>query len=357
MEATQTGPRPLSPLVGAGRRGGPRVEQVRFTMSRYCFVLLAGLAAAAPVGAATWADSMFDELSKDFGSVPHGSLQTHNFRLVNNTKQPVNITNVSVSCGCTSAYAVKTYLNPGEETAIVARMDTGRFFGVRSVTVTVQLDRPSFQEVRLFVQANSRTDFGVSPEGLAFGEVKRAETPSVSATVTFYSSATQVTDVKSDSNYVQPSVAPVKTADGTTAYQLTAKLRNDVPVGRWFTDVWLKTNNPEIPQIRVPVTVEIASALTISPDAVSLGSVAVNATSERRVVLRGAKPFKITAIKGTDGELSVQDGAEDSKAVHVLTVKLQPGKAGDWSRNVRIETDLPEDGEVELPVSAQVTQQ
>jgi hypothetical protein len=326
-------------------------------MSRYCFVLLAGLAAAAPVGAATWADSMFDELSKDFGSVPHGSLQTHNFRLVNNTKQPVNITNVSVSCGCTSASAAKTYLNPGEETAIVARMDTSRFFGVRSVTVTVQFDRPAFEEVRLFVQANSRTDFGVSPDALAFGEVKRTETPSVAATVTFYSSTTQITDVKSDSNYVQPSISEVKTADGGKAYQLTAKLRNDVPVGRWFTDVWVKTNNPEIPQIRVPVTVEVAATLTLSPDAVALGPVAVNAESERRVILRGAKPFKITAVKGADDELTVHDSTEDSKPVHVLTVKLKPAKAGELNRSVHIETDLPDDGVIEFQVSAQVTQQ
>ena len=243
----------------------PGSSEVRFTMSRYCFVLLAGLAAAAPVGAATWADSMFDELSKDFGSVPHGSLQTHNFRLVNNTKQPVNITDVQRVLRMHHASAAKTYLNPGEETAVVARMDTSRFFGVRSVTVTVQFDRPAFEEVRLYVQANSRTDFGVAPDALAFGEVKRTETPSVATTVTFYGSATQITDVKSESNYVQPTIAAVKTADGGTAYQLTAKLRDDVPVGRWYTDVWLKTNNPEIPQIRVPVTVEIASALSAQP--------------------------------------------------------------------------------------------
>ncbi len=321
-------------------------------MSRYCFVLLAGLAVAAPISAATWADSMFNELSKDFGSVPHGSLQTHNFRLVNNTKQPVNITNVGVSCGCTSAYAAKTYLNPGEETAIVARMDTSRFFGVRSVTVTVQFDRPAFEEVRLFVQANSRSDFSISPDGLAFGEVRRSATPSIAATVTFYGAATQITDVKSESNYVQTSIADAKTPDGQAAYQLTAKLRNDVPVGRWYTDVWLKTNNPEIPQIRVPVTVEVESALSVSPDAVALGQVAVNGESERRVIIRGAKAFKITAVKGGDDELTVRDSTEDSKPVHVLTVKLKPSKAGELNRNIKVETDLPEDGTIEFGVSA-----
>jgi hypothetical protein len=326
-------------------------------MSRYCFVLLAGLVAAAPAAAATWADSMFDELSKDFGSVARGPVQTHAFRVVNNTKQPVNISSIRVSCGCTSASAVKSLLNPGEETAIVARMDTSRFIGVKSVTIFVQFDRPTFEEVRLWVQANARNDFSVSPDGLAFGEVKRASSPSLSNTITFYGSQTKITEVKSESNYVRTSVKEVKGADGQPAYELTAKLREDTPIGKWYTDVWVKTNNPEYPQIRVPLTMEVERSLSVSPDAVSLGQVAVNGESERRVIIRGAKPFKITAVKGADGQLSVHDNTTDSKAVHVLTVKLKPGKAGDLNRNLHVETDLPEDNSVEFEVSAQVTPQ
>jgi hypothetical protein len=326
-------------------------------MSRYCFVLLAGLVASAPAVAATWADSMFDEHSIDFGSVARGPVQTHSFRVVNNTKQPVNISSVRVSCGCTSASAVKTLLNPGEETAIVARMDTSRFIGVKSVTIFVQFDRPTFEEVRLWVQANARNDFSVSPDGLAFGEVKRASSPSVSNTITFYGSQTKITDVKSESNYVQPSIKEVKGADGQSSYELTAKLREDVPVGKWYTDLWVKTNNPEYPQIRVPLTMEIEPGLSVSPDAVSLGQVAVNGESERRVIIRGAKPFKITGVKGEDGQLTVHDNTEDSKAVHVLTVKLKPGKAGELDRNVHIDTDLPDDSWVEFEVSAKITPQ
>ena len=326
-------------------------------MSRYCFVVLAGLIASAPVSAATWADSMFDELSKDFGSVPRGPVQVHAFRVVNNTQQPVNISGVRVSCGCTSAAVLKGYLNPGEETSVVARMDTSRFIGVKSVTIFVQFDKPTFEEVRLWVQANARNDFSVSPDGLAFGPVKRAATPTAATTLTFYGTQAQITEVKSESNYVQTAVQAVQTADGQTAYQLSAKLRADVPVGRWYTDVWVKTNNPEIPQIRVPLTVEIESALSVSPDAVTLGQVAVNGVSERRVIVRGSKPFKITGVKGGDGQLTVSDTTEDSKPVHVLTVKLKPVKAGDLNRNLRIETDLPQDSTIEFQVSAQVTEQ
>src|SRR5205807_6290051 len=86
------------------------------------------LAVATPVYASSWADGMFDELSKDFGSVPHGTVAAHPFRLSNNTGSTVRISNVRVSCGCTSARALQTLLAPGQETVILAHMDTRRFY-------------------------------------------------------------------------------------------------------------------------------------------------------------------------------------------------------------------------------------
>src|SRR5216684_2180956 len=93
-------------------------------MSRYCLIVAVGLVAAAPAAAGTWADALFDDLSKDFGSVPRGPTLTHPFRVVNNTKSPVAISGIRVSCGCTSASAQKSTLQPGEETTVVAKMDT-----------------------------------------------------------------------------------------------------------------------------------------------------------------------------------------------------------------------------------------
>src|SRR5262249_17801336 len=155
------------------------------------------------------------------------------------------------------------------------------------------------------------------------------------------------TEVKSESNYIQTSVKPVKNEAGQTAYELTAKLRGDIPVGRWYADVWLKTSSAEIPQIRVPLTVEVDAALTATPEAVTVGQVAVNGESERRIILRGVKPFKITEIKGADDQLIVRDSTEESKQVHVLTVKVKAAAPGDLSRKLKIITDLPEDGEVD----------
>jgi hypothetical protein len=323
-------------------------------MLRFCFVLAASLLAAG-TASASWADKMFDELSKDFGSVPRGPMLKHYFRVSNNTKEAVTISDVRVSCGCTSATALKTYLKPGEETFIYATMDTTRFIGPKTVTIFVQFSSPSFEEVRLWVQANGRNDFAVGPDTLEMGQVKRGSTPSAGVTVTFYGMPdTKITDIKAESNYIKTDLKEIKRDGSEVAFQLKASLRSDTPVGKWYSDVWVKTNNPSIPQIRVPLTVEIESALSVSPDLVSVGQVKVNSENERRVVIRGAQPFKVTQIDGADDLLIVKDNTDDAKAVHVLTVKLKPAKAGEIKRKIKVKTDLKEENEIDFQVTATI---
>jgi hypothetical protein len=322
-------------------------------MFRYSLVMFAGLLLAGSAGAATWADGLFDELSKDFGSVPRGPTLQHPFHLVNKTKSTVHISGVRVSCNCTSATALKSTLAPGEDTVVQASMDTSRFSGVRTVTIYVQFDSPAAEEVRLWVQANSRDDVSVSPDTLAFGQTKRGSTPTSTVTVTFLgTNQAQITEVQSESNYISTTLKEVARKNTEVSYELTAKVRADTPVGKWYTDVWLKTNLQAMPKVRVPLTVEIESALSIGN--VAFGQVKEGAEAERKTVVRGVKPFRITKVEGTDDEVTVRDSATDAKPVHVLTVTLKAAKAGDWSRTLKVVTDLGEEGEIEFEAKAQV---
>ncbi len=324
-------------------------------MFRFTLVVLVGLAAAGSAHAATWADGMFAELSKDFGSVPRGPLLTHPFRLVNNTKSVVSINNIRVSCGCTTATALKNVLNPGEETTIVAQMDTRRFSNVKTVTIFVQFDKPAWEEVRLWVQANSRDDVIVAPDTLGFGLIKRGSAPTATVSVSFLGNPqSQIVEVVSDSNYVQTVVKEVLRQDNEVRYEVTAKLRDDVPVGKWYTDVWLKTNNPSIPKVRVPLTVEIQSALSVSPPTVLMGQAKVGQDAERKIVLRGVKPFKIEGVSGTDDQIAATVSSDESKPVHVLTVRLKGKQPGEVNSTFKVLTDLKEEGEIEFKVKAEV---
>jgi hypothetical protein len=320
--------------------------------SLLCLVLLG---VVNPASATSWADGMFDELSRDFGSVPRGQQLTHPFRIVNNTGKPVRISSVRVSCGCVDARALKNNLAPGEETAIYAQMDTRRFFNSKTVTIFVQFDQPRSEEVRLWVQANSRDDVVFAPENITFGKVKRGATPENKVQITFLGNVqTQVTEIKSESNYVQATLKEVRRETGEVTYEINAKVRPDTPAGKWYTDVWLKTNNAAIPKLRVPVTVEIEASLSVTPNTVSLGQVKAGTESDRKVIIRGVQPFRITGVSGADDQIRVQEPNNESKTVHVLTVTLTPQMAGDLSRTIRVQTDMKTSSDIEFVASAQV---
>lgn len=323
-------------------------------MLRHCLVVLA-LAAAGGQARAGWADGMFDELSRDFGSVPRGQVLSHPFRLVNNTKDTVQISSVRVSCGCVSARALQTTLAPGQETAILAQMDTRRFTNTKNVTIYVRFSSPSSEEVRLWVQANSREDVSFSAESLGFGRIKRGNTPTQEMTVTFLGGNNiQILEAKCDSNYVEASIQENKRETGEVSYQIKAKLRGDTPSGKWYTDIWLKTNNPAMPRLRVPVTVEVEAALSITPNVVALGQVKNGTETDRKVIVRGIKPFRITGFSGADDQLKIRQTSNDAKTIHVLTVTLRPHQAGEINRVIRVQTDMTNGGEIEFATQAQV---
>jgi hypothetical protein len=181
--------------------------------------------ATTPAFSAGWAQSMFSEGVCDFGAVPHGTLMSHHFRVKNNTGKTVTIGNVRVSCGCTTAQALRNKLDAGEETSIYAQMDTGRFTGSRTVTVFVRFDEPQYEEVSLKVVANSREDLAISPDPLDLGKIKSGDESSKSARVVFYTGTQdKVLEVTSESNYVVPTVKEMKRGDGSVEYQVDVKV-------------------------------------------------------------------------------------------------------------------------------------
>jgi hypothetical protein len=233
-------------------------------------------------------------------------------------------------------------------------MDTRRFIGVKNVTIYIQFDQPRWNEVRLWVQANGRDDVTLTPESLAFGRVQRATSPVSNLTVTLFSGDWGVQSIQSESNYIQPAIRLVRHDGGELIYEVSARLRADTPVGKWYTDIWLATSNPAMPRIRVPLTVEIESALSISPSTVVLDQVKAGTEAERKVIVRGVKPFRITAVKGTDWQMTVRDASPDSKPVHVLTVTVKTQSPGELERTFHVFTDLPGESDVEFSARAHI---
>jgi hypothetical protein len=325
-------------------------------MRRQLLGVIVLLGAAGPAWAG--ANDYFSEFVMDFGTTPRGPVLTHYFAIKNTTNQTVQIGQPRVSCGCVSTQLLKNTLAPGESTAVLAMMDTRRIPQanvVKAVTVYVPFLSPTLEEVSLRVQTVCRDDLVMTPDTLAFGTVRKGQGGSASVKVTFYSDpAWEVKEAASNGAYIKPEAKLVSREGGAVTYEITAKLDPDCPVGDWTADVWLKTSNPGVAKLRVPVRVTVVAPIALNPDAVSLSDLRVGENVEQKVILRGNQAFKVLAVKGGDDVVNVKPQSDAAMPVHVLTIAVHPKAAGKLSRTFEIVTDLKDQAKVQLPVRATV---
>jgi hypothetical protein len=319
-------------------------------MYRHMLALVALLALTSMSQAG--ADSFFPEKVHDFGATPHGPTLVHYFRLTNSGKETLTIGGVRVSCGCVTASAPVREVKPGESSYICAQMDTRRFVGSRTVTVYVSFSKPQMEEVSLQVTANSLDELTMYPEIMAFGGIAKGATAKSTVQLTMIGDPKwDVTTAKADSNYVKPEIKVLKRNGAEVTFEVSATLRNDLPVGKWYTDVWLTTNSPIASKVRVPLTVEV-SPVTVNPVALMLGDIKVGDNVEEKVVVSAEKPFKIKSVLGTDALVSVTGMEGDPKAMYILKFSVKPLQAGAISREVKVQTDGDDSTTFTIPVRA-----
>lgn len=204
---------------------------------------------------------LFADKAKDFGTTPRGPVLVHYFRFTNTTAQPLTLGTPRVSCGCVSAAVSKQVVAPGESAAVIAQMDTRRIqnAGVtKSVTVYVPFTGPTPAEVSLRVQTVTRDDLMMSPDTLAFGTLKKGAGGTAKTKVTFTSDANwKVTEATSSGGYVTVAAREESRVGSQVTYEVTATLDKDCPAGNWTAEVTLKTSNPAVATLRVPVTVTV----------------------------------------------------------------------------------------------------
>ncbi len=73
----------------------------------------------------------------DFGTVPEGPAAEYEFKFKNTGKEPITISKVQASCGCTTPSYSKDPVLPGKEGAIKASYNTNGRPGAFTKTITV----------------------------------------------------------------------------------------------------------------------------------------------------------------------------------------------------------------------------
>ncbi len=290
--------------------------------------------------------------SHDFGTVARSAKTEHRFPITNIYQQPMTISSVRASCGCTTPIIEKQVLQPGETGAILARFNTGTHTGQKKATLTVSITAPVYTELQLNVTGYIRSDIVFNPVEVNFGTVAEGSAKSLDVDLAYAGrSDWKVLGVTASEPFLKPSIKEVSRQNGQVAYKISVELLGNAPAGNIQTQLTLQTNDNRLTKVPLAVSGVVQSDLEVSPQQLALGELKAGETVVHRFVVRGIKPFRILEVQAEDMEVQFDPPAEP-KTVHLVTLRIKPDPVkGKGASSLTFKTDLPD----ELCVNSKLT--
>ncbi|WP_072053007.1 DUF1573 domain-containing protein [Hymenobacter terrenus] len=93
---------------------------------------------AKPAGPTAGPAITFEEVKYDFGSVVQGGTVDHTFKFKNTGTAPLVISNIGVSCGCTTPEWTKDPVLPGKTGTIAAHFNSAGKMGMQNKVLTIE---------------------------------------------------------------------------------------------------------------------------------------------------------------------------------------------------------------------------
>lgn len=290
--------------------------------------------------------------SHDFGTVARSAKTEHRFPITNIYQQPMQISSVRASCGCTTPIIEKQVLQPGETGSILARFNTGTHTGQKKATLTVSITAPVFTELQLNVQGYIRSDIVFNPVEVNFGTIAEGTGKSLDVDLAYAGrSDWKVLGITAAEPFLKPSIQEVSRKNGQVSYKISVELLGNAPAGTLQTQLTLQTNDNRLTKVPLSVSAIVQSNLEVNPQQLALGELKSGETVEHRFVVRGIKPFRILEVQAEDMEIQFEPPAE-AKLVHLLNLRIKPDpEKAKGTSSLVFKTDLPD----ELTVNSKLT--
>ncbi len=290
----------------------------------------------------------------NFGPLAGGPIYQHRFEFINEGKDPIDIVDIRVGCGCLQPQVAKTRFVPGERGVVTMQIRTlGQAAGERVWRAQIVTRRgAAAEESSLVIAAKLRFDVAVEPSIVAMTvETKLRQTIRV---VNHRTEPLKVIAVRSSSPAVRILPLEVQKDVTTIAFEVD---RANLQAKRNEETLDIYTDDPGHRHLQIPLTL-IAAPKTP----------AVRAVPER-VQLDAAKAnSQLVRLRGTaDRALRLDKAIPDHPALRctwaagpgndaTLRIALDPAKAGDATiASVRISFDEPAGTSLTIPVTLQRT--
>jgi hypothetical protein len=339
-------------------RPGPALRRV----SRGAPILLLGILLTLP-GPVHAADAIsrlvkgplirLDQRSVDFGRIPQHTRVTHTFTISNDGTELLRLIKVKPDCGCTLAEPADTLLAPGTSTTLRVVFNSGNYEGEQRKVVVMETNDPAEPRLDLLLLSYVTQDVEISDRILAFGPVRRGQTPVLATTLTAEPGVPFTVRSPLDAReLVEWSVAR-DPQTGPEAWKLEARIRPDAPLGRFDVKVEIPLDHPKKKAGHISVRGLIHSYFSPADLGINFSSLTAGRTLTRTLRLNADGPgdYRITAARVSVPWLttSLQRDGND----YVLSVTLDAKEPRRVKETVVLETTDPQ--QPELPIEVRGT--
>ena len=125
--------------------------------------------ATKPAGPVAGPAIVFEEVKYDFGSVVQGGTVDHTFKFKNTGTAPLIISNIGVSCGCTTPEWTKDPVLPGKTGTISAHFNSAGKMGMQNKVLTIESNAAAGSTTVSLVGEVKEAPAGTAAAGAASG--------------------------------------------------------------------------------------------------------------------------------------------------------------------------------------------
>lgn len=294
----------------------------------------------------------FESSTHEFSKVKSGEVILHTFKFKNTGGADLTIEDVKPSCGCTTAGEWSKLLKPGESGTIPIKLDTSRFKGALTKTVTVTSNDPKKPRIVLMLKGEIWEPVTIEPAYLTFKSVTDPkEVYTQSAKITNNTEAPlKIKSVKINNDNFSTDLKEIKPGK---EYELTVQTVPPLKSGYNYANVEIETDNPESPALTIRAFANVVPIVQASPSQLIFpASVA-------------GKPVKryVTVFNHQEEPIEVSDVRLDAEGVEYTLTTVKPGKVfrieievgPDFKLNgqsalLKFKTSHPEFSEIAVPV-------
>lgn len=286
------------------------------------------------------------EPTYDFGERDEKDVVEHAFVLRNAGDEPLTISRVRPSCGCTVATLNTKTLGPGREARVEARFTLKGRRGAQRKSILVESNDPNTPRLHLSLTGNVVMEFGLQPDYVNFSRLTKDSRESQTVKLVSQHPGVIVKSVECDSKSFTAEIDPLHRD------RIIVRTTPPLEPGTVRGTLLVRPDHPKGGELKAAVLGFVMGEVMVLPEQIVMPGEGGH-TVRTILVRRGTvKEFKVLEVN-VPSEEAKATFREAPKGTFRIEIRNLPMDASLDGKKIRIVTNLKEMHEILVPIHVQ----